>query len=186
MQPISNSTDTLYGHDGFDALQIARWFIVSNSRVKRRAMKLGGVDEVANEAILRLIQNKNGLNKYALSTCICKNVLWAIADMSKKKRQCDAVVDCQHIARDLHIDAVQEQEAESAEQLEVLNDAINLLGDERKAKVLQLRFDGNTYREIAGILKISTERARQVELKAIRDLRCSDRLKALEGDFQVE
>lgn len=186
MQQASNPIDALHGHNGLDALRIAKWFIARDPRLKRRAMRLGGVDEVASEAVFRLIQNSNGLKKYKLSTCVCKSVLWTIGDLSRKKRQHNDISACWYIGRDLRVDAVQESVAEACELAKILNDAVKDICGERKAMILSLRYQGSTLDEVSSMLKVTRERVRQLEASAIRKLQTSARIGEIARSFWVD
>lgn len=164
-----------------DAMRIARWFIVTRPKMKRAAMFVGGVDEVVNEAMLRLCKNSNGLKKYQLSSCVVRNVMWSIANMTRTKMRQDRALRSTAIARNMLVDGEQEQYAASREVSELVMREVSRLGD-REYAIITARMTGETLDEVGCTHRITKERVRQIEGKAIRKM--TPNLKYLELDIR--
>lgn len=164
-----------------EAMRIARWFIVSRPRLKRVAMWLGGVDEVVNESMVMLCKNSNGLKMYTLSTCVTRNVRWAIANMTHTKTRQDMSLKSKAIAKTAWVEPEQECFAASRELSELVKKELVSLSD-RDYEIVTERMLGKTLQEVADSHKITRARVRQLEHRAWRRLAPS--LEYLEGEVQ--
>lgn len=155
-----------------NALRIARWFIVSDAKLKRTAMWLGGVDEVVNQAMIGVLKRFEALGNYKLSTVVVNNVSWSMADMVEKKVRHEKYLTESKLAR---YDYYEDDPADSAcsnEVKSIVRSKVSLLPDREYAIVVE-RMGGATLQTVAISHRVTRERIRQIEQRSWRDLRKS-------------
>lgn len=151
-----------------DFVTVAEWFLVSNRRRKRLAMLVGGVKEVIQETALALLI-KGASPKYQFTTIVTNKTRWTLFAMVTKKLNSTEMrlSRVTRIQRNVTFDFV--KDVFDKEMAVALRDYIEECLPERYVTLIHERFvESRTFEEIGRRLKVTKERVRQMELKALR------------------
>lgn len=146
-------------------------------------MQLGGVNEVVQEMYLNLMLHPP-TDDMKLSTAVYNQAKWTLYGLENRKRTIE--IDNSTGVPDLPA----ESESDELERLELREAILGLLNTltYRERSIIQLRFglmDGWEYslEDTGRILKVTRERVRQIESKAIKKLQHKTRADRLINHF---
>lgn len=158
-----------------EAQRIGRWYICQDRNLKWQAMVVGGVEDVVQEALMRLIRTtQDQTPRYKLSTLVCQSVRWALSWMLYNHRRFTRSTrepQRQRLAQYLACPATHEQLVEQQDLSEFVRLAFKQLPlSYRQRWVLNRRIEEATYREIAEELGVSPARVAHLEHTSLRAL----------------
>ena len=157
-----------------DVTNIMQWWLVkkADKRYLRMAMLVGGVNEVVQETCLAILNTRPSKLSCSWTTATINKTRWTLLLMLRNQmtREGKANVFLREISHDLIIPDIQTAIAMRKELAERMELCMKCLSHREKV-VLDLRMQDMTLEEVSYVLKVSRERVRQIEGKAIRKLK---------------
>lgn len=163
-----NTTEMSVIHDGniSDAIRLVRFFLFSTPRNRRLSYYAwnGDHDDAVQDCLLKVMRSKP--TQYNLSTVIANSVKWARAARIHMRKRGIRTTDISEARAISYRDTIN--------YFTELHTAIGELG-QRSREILSARYglDGNgvkTLRQIASKYRITPQRVRQIELRAVLEL----------------
>lgn len=157
-----------------DVTNIMKWWLVKKSHKKylRMAMRVGGVREVVQETCLAIIKVRHKDISCHWTTAAINQTRWTLLLMFKRymtKADADAVF-LREVSHELTSPDRQIALAVQNELVERMKLCLKTLSY-RERSIVELRYnDSMTYDEVGHVFKVTRERVRQIEAKAIRKL----------------
>lgn len=174
-----NTTDGLMDVD--EIYRLVNWTLFSGSRLRRLAMFAGYGDsmEVVQECVLAAIENikKTETSGLQRSTVVVNATRWKLSDLVRKRTTRESNHYRFTQLRFSEYETLEPAE-EKLELREILDGIISSL-THREREIIRLRFgvwdgDSRTLEETGRVFRITIERTRQIELKAMRKI-CGSR-----------
>lgn len=164
---------TIDDAEALNAMRLAKWYLATNKRLRCRAMRCGGFNEVISFAMIGVLRYSNPKN-YKLSTVVINSVRFALGSLdesaSRLKRASYESINLSGIEsyRDITNESINrliETEAREAIYL-----ALTSLKDRQRDVIKMRYFEGLTLEEVADKFGVTRERIRQIENSAVRQL----------------
>ena len=180
VEPEGMSKHTDYLFDNVEEINhLINWYLSSTPKLKRRAMAVGGFSDVRDETWVRLL--KHCSDEWRLTTVVCQAVRWTLYVMEGHQRKQDAFE--QSILRNnqpptAHQGGTYEGMAVATAVKKELRERIDRVLKTltyREREIIRLRYGlgdgyGYTLEEVGRIFKITRNRVREIESKAVRKM----------------
>lgn len=165
--------------------RIARWYLGTNRRRYHLCMRVGGVNDVINEMWLGLIRYPPPAGT-RLMTAVRNQSRWAIGNLRRQCRHLDVQEVEISEAAGVACDAVNPVSAAADVELREAIERVLRTLTYRERSIIELRYglgDGwsHTLEEVGRIFKVTRERVRQTESKALMKLQHETRAAMLSG-----
>jgi len=154
--------------DPNEVAHIVRWWLSKSAKRKRRAMAVGGFDEVIQQVYWHLLSYPPK-DSYALTTIVCKTTNWMLNYMRSKMWTVKLAGKCRGIVdRDRTSDTI-----ESCEKTRFVWQILCRFLDKRTAFVICQRLEGMPTGEVAARLRVHPQTVRDIFHNGISRLRNS-------------
>lgn len=156
-----------------DVTNIMQWWLVkkADKRYLRMAMRVGGVREVVQETCLAILNTRPSIISCSWTTAAINKTRWTLLLMLKRcmvKENANEVF-LREMSHELTVPDSQVAIVMQKELSERMSLCLETLSYREKA-ITELRMQGMTFDEIGHVFRVTRERVRQIEAKAIRKL----------------